>query len=271
MERYARVGKKREIDGLSTSAIHKEREALFNFSDIYVTSQRILIVSNLNPKNITSTKDLKNKKIGYQRKNLFDQKLVAQYKESTPVPLESFSEIIDALIKGEIDATIGSHAIIYYSLKQGLPYIKTVDKIPNSQLNLVFSIRKDYPEALSILNKGLASIPYNQKLQLHNKWFFELDKAKNRIIQSIADSTSLLTTIEKEYLNTKEKINICVLPDWLPFEQIDDKGEHHGIGNDLLQIISQKLNKEFELIQTKEWSQSLQNIRDRNVISCLLR
>ncbi|MCG8614851.1 MAG: transporter substrate-binding domain-containing protein, partial [Desulfobacterales bacterium] len=61
----------KKIDGLSTSAVHKSREANFNFSDIYITTRRLLVVSTTNPENINSADDLAGKKIGYQEKNLF--------------------------------------------------------------------------------------------------------------------------------------------------------------------------------------------------------
>ena len=40
--------KNKEIDGLSTSAVHKERAEFFNFSNSYVSTQKFLIILNIN-------------------------------------------------------------------------------------------------------------------------------------------------------------------------------------------------------------------------------
>ncbi len=254
--------KKKEIDGLSTSAAHKSREEYFNFSKAYISSKKLLIVANTNPKNINSLDDLKGKRIAYQDKNLFDKKLVSKYAESILVPLESLEETINKLIKGEVDAVIGSATVIYLANKLELPYIKIIDYIPNSTLNLVFSIRKDIPEAISILNKGLDSISKFEKKKLEDKWFF----SKSEQMTSLNNGKELLSSFtkeEQEYLKEKKEIKICVLPNWLPFEQIDENGMHKGIGADIMKLISKQINLPITLVPTKEWPKSLENIKKR--------
>ncbi|MBU3015897.1 transporter substrate-binding domain-containing protein [Poseidonibacter lekithochrous] len=254
--------KKKEIDGLSTSAIHESRKELFNFSKVYISSKKILIVANNNPKNIKSLDDLKGKRLAYQKSNLFDKKLAVKYTDSVLVPLGSLEEILTKLIKGEVDAIIGSYTLIYLANKLELPYIKIIDFIPNSTINLVFSLRKDYPEALSILNKGLASISKSEKLSLDNKWFFN----KSEKIISLEKNMKLFlnfTNEEEEYLKEKKEIKICVLPNWLPFEQIDENGKHKGIGADIMNLTSKLINLPITLVPTKSWLESLENIRNR--------
>jgi len=254
--------KKNQIDGLSNSAVHKSRAEYFNFSKIYISTKRLLIIANNNPKNINSFDDLRGKSIAYQEKNLFDKKLVSRYKDSELIPLKSLEEILKKLIKGEVDAVVGSHALIYLANKLKLPYLKIIDTIPNSTLNLVFSIRKNSPHALSILNKGLDSISEFEKISLRNKWFFN----KSKELISIKDKKEVLlalTNEEYKYLKEKKEIKICVLPNWLPFEQIDKNGNHKGIGNDIMKLISKQINIPITLLPTKKWSQSLQNIKDR--------
>ena len=53
----------KKIDGLSTSSIHKSREKYFNFSKNYISSKKLILIANNNPKNINSLEDLKGKKI----------------------------------------------------------------------------------------------------------------------------------------------------------------------------------------------------------------
>jgi len=73
----------------------------------------------------------------------------------------------------------------------------------------------------------------------------------------------IFTNEEINYLKKKQKIVMCVLPDWLPFEQIDEDGNHKGIGADLMTIVSEYIDTPIELLPTKKWEESLNNIRDR--------
>ena len=72
-----------------------------------------------------------------------------------------------------------------------------------------------------------------------------------------------LTPQEYKYLQDKKQIKMCALPDWLPFEQIDEDGIHRGIGDDIIKIISEKINTPIILLPTKKWAQSLENIKNR--------
>ncbi len=244
-----------KIDGLSTSAMHTKREEYFNFSKPYVSTQRLLVVSKNNPKNIQTINDLKGKRIGYQAKNLFDKKLVSKFSGSTLVPLTSLDEILDSLITGKIDATLGSHALIYLAQTKGLPYLKVLQKIPNSTLNLVFSIRKDYPEALSILNKGLTSIEKPVLINLKNKWFF------NNIEPNTSNNSINLTDMEREYLDSKNYITVANLANLPPFNFNID-GIPRGYSIEYMDLISKHLGVEIQYISNLPWSKYIDMLKN---------
>jgi diguanylate cyclase (GGDEF)-like protein len=52
-------------------------------------------------------------------------------------------------------------------------------------------------------------------------------------------------------------VTVCVDPDWVPFERINEKGEHEGIAADLMQLVSKRAGIQFELIKTANWDESL--------------
>jgi PAS domain S-box-containing protein len=66
-----------------------------------------------------------------------------------------------------------------------------------------------------------------------------------------------LTAQEQAYLQKISPINFCVDPDWSPFEVIDDKGQHLGIGADLLALVAQRTGLSLRLFKTKDWPESL--------------
>ena len=246
-----------EIDGLSTSAVHKKREKFFLFSKPYVSTKRLLIVSN-NNSSITSINDLEGKKIGYQAKNLFDKKLVSRFKKSILVAYNSQEDVLHSLIRGEIDATIGSHSIIYLANKKELPYLKIIQKIPDSTLNLVFSIRKDYPEALSILNKGLDSISESELNMLKNKWFYSTNA-------SLGINNNLkLTHKEKQYLENKEYLTVANLKNLPPFNfNIDDKPLGYTI--EYMELLSNKLDIKIKYVSNLPWSNYIDMLKNNTL------
>jgi len=228
---------KREIDGLTTSIAHKERAKFFLFSDTYISHQRLIFVTLTNPKKISSVNDLSGKRIGYQESNLFDKKLLSQFTNSTLVPMKSLDEILKNLLVGKIDATIGSQSIAYQTQKRGIHYLRVVDYIPNSHSNLVFSIRKDYPEAHSILNKGLKAIKA-EKLALINKWF----------LKPVQKDPNALSDEEEEFIQNHPVIRFRVRSDRPPYEFFSN-GKADGIAVDYIKAISSKMRFKAMFIQ----------------------
>ncbi|WP_320034399.1 ABC transporter substrate-binding protein [Halarcobacter sp.] len=69
-----------------------------------------------------------------------------------------------------------------------------------------------------------------------------------------------LTSEQKNYLKNKQKIKMCVDPNWMPLEMIKDK-KHAGIAADFINIISNELKIPFELVTTKTWTESIEKIK----------
>jgi len=242
------------LDGLSTGSDEKEREQYLLFSDSYLSLSKMLLVQKSNPKNIYARADLQGKTIVMHRGNRVDEKLAIQYPDSVIIKVDSVKEMIEAVVTGRADATFGNGATLYMSQKLQMPYIQAAF-ILEDRLNLVFAVRKDWPEAVSILNKGLAAIGESARLRLQNKWFQSNDAAIVKAIQ--------LTAEESHYLDDKDFIAMCADPDWMPYEQISKQGQHVGILGDFHRLWAKKIGKEIRLIKTDDWNQSLEYIKQR--------
>jgi len=66
------------------------------------------------------------------------------------------------------------------------------------------------------------------------------------------------TPEEQSYIQTAGNIKVCVDPDWVPFERINEKGQYEGIAADLLQLISVRTGLQFELVKTASWNETLE-------------
>lgn len=249
--------RQKKIDGLSTGTIHQERSSYLNFSDTYATMPKMLFVSKENPKDIHSIDDLGGKTIALYHSNLFDEKYARQFKSSKIIKLKSVKAVIEAVVTGKADVMIGDATTFYLANEMGLPYLKRIHVL-NKKLDLVFSVRKDWPEAISIINKSLAYIGKGQLIQLKHKWFGQdqataLDKKYQKVS---------LNSAEKAYLNEKKKFTLCVDPDWLPFEKIE-KGKHIGMSADYFELISSRIGIPIHLIPSTTWEESLSYARTR--------
>ncbi len=163
--------KRLEIDGLSTGGVHEERKSYLNFSDIYISVQKMILISKDNEQNIKNIKDLKGKVIAIHKSNLVDEKIAAKLQNSKVMRLENLDDVISAVTTGKADATFGNGTTLYYANKIGLPYLKYAGKL-DEELRLAFGVRKDWPEAISIINKSLDAIGKNRLLELKQKWFY---------------------------------------------------------------------------------------------------
>jgi len=67
---------------------------------------------------------------------------------------------------------------------------------------------------------------------------------------------------EKEYLQKKKIIKMCIDPNWMPLEKIEN-GQHIGISAEYIKLIEKKIDIPIKLISTDSWNQSLQYAKEK--------
>jgi len=115
-------------------------------------------------------------------------------------------------------------------------------------------VSKNNPILLSILNKVNKDIEHDEIVQLKNKWM-TIQKKSN--IKKV-----FFNKEEKEYLKNKKHLNMCVNPNWLPYEKIKN-GKYIGISSEYVKLFKEQLTIPINLIETKTWMESLHKARDR--------
>ncbi|SIS44409.1 transporter substrate-binding domain-containing protein [Neptunomonas antarctica] len=248
----------REIDGLSTGTAVQKRRSYLNFSVPYLTLQKSVFTSSGNPLLIQSPADLRHKTLVIQKGNLADIELAKQFKESRILYVDTVEELFSAISTGAADATFGNGATLYLANKLGMPYLHIAFHLPQ-KLNLVFGVRKEWPEAVSILNKGLAALKAHERIRIQTQWFSQQplvdNKPKDDVINFSED--------EKSIIHQQPTLKMCVGPQWLPFSSINKEGKYEGISADLVDVIRQRLDVNFSLIPTSHWNESIALIKDK--------
>jgi len=251
------MAKSREIDGLATGGILPEREEYLNLSHIYNTLHKMIITTKENPKNIESVEDLENCTIGIDKHNLVDVKAAKGFKKSKILQYDSVKDIMNAVITGEADAMFGNGAVLYLANELGLTFLKN-SAYMDEKLELVFGIRKDYPEAVSIINKALKYIGSRKLLELKKKWFFI--EYKNKLHQKDID----FTTKELNYLEKNPIIKIHNEANWAPYNY-STNGVAQGFSIDYMNLLASKIGIQVEYVGGYSWSEYIDMLRDKRL------
>ena len=109
----------------------------------------------------------------------------------------------------------------------------------------------------SLLEKQINTFSKNglldKKIHIEN-FIFDYKKNKNR--------DNFFSNEEKNYILNKNQITMCIDPNWMPYEKIDNS-KHIGITSEYISIFQEKIGIPIKLIKTENWEESLNNAKNR--------
>jgi len=258
LDNWAKIqeeSQKRIVDGISTTGKTAQRDKFYNYSYPYYTYSPIVIVNEGNPHSIHNKKDLRNKRVAVQRGNAIFTKIASSLDEVTIVYYKTMHELISGLVSKEVDFVILDETAFYLAKELGLEPFIELSFVIGEKRDLVFAIRDDYPELVSIINKGLSAISKPELLKIRDKWM-KIGKVKE------LSRELKLTQEEQKYLKNKQVIKMCIDPSWPPYSELY-KDEHIGISADINRLIAKQLPIPIQIVKTKNWTQSLEFVKQR--------
>ncbi|PHO13041.1 hypothetical protein CPG38_04700 [Malaciobacter marinus] len=122
-------------------------------------------------------------------------------------------------------------------------------------------------DEIEISNKNTTKFMFDERLIESyniNKEFLPQDSfiIKGDNVKLKSNETIFLSKKEENYLRKKGEIKMCILPDAMPYESIEN-GKHKGITKDIMEIIKKRINLKVSLYQTKNWKESLDAIKEK--------
>ena len=69
---------------------------------------------------------------------------------------------------------------------------------------------------------------------------------------------------ETAYLKTKNHISMCIDPSWMPYEGINEQGQHEGISADYIALLAERIGTPIRLNPTRSWKETLKSAQDRS-------
>jgi polar amino acid transport system substrate-binding protein len=247
---------RREIDGLSSSASHPERAADFLFTDPYTSVAKAIMAPSSNRSEIRSVADLGGKRVGYGKGNLANQKLVEDMAGVIPVALDTDLEVLNALLRGEVDAMLGGETFCYYLTERDISSVQQVLTL-DSRTDLVLSIRKDWPLLVTAINKVLTALPVAERVAIKRRYLpppAETAGEPGRVV---------LEAQEVAWLQEKgNRLTYCFHPAWPPYDYVD-AGTHRGLFRDFVELFAGKLGVQLEPVPAGSWPEVLHLAEER--------
>lgn len=248
--------KNKEVDMITSISYKKFREPFTSFTSSYYDIPIMIFVRD-DFGEYKGIKSLKNKKVGVL-KDVFYIEELKNLNTMDLVFYDNYADLTKDLVFGKIDALIQNLTNINYLIKKNV-YTNLVLAseliLPNTtKEDLRFGVQPENIILSSILQKALNSITKKEKETLTNKWIGSIKEYAGRNIE--------LKEKEINYLDTK-LIKYCINPSGLPFEGLNENGEHIGISADYYNLFEKMLSAKFELVKTDNWNQSISYIKEK--------
>jgi len=183
---------------------------------------RFSLITKFNRDDINSFDDMRGKTLALVKGWSSTKYIIKNYKDIYYKEYDTSKEVLEAVAFGLADGGVEDFFTANYLIK------------------------KEMLSNLHVASKVLL-------LKIKSKWLGALQKGKRKIF---------FENNEKKYLMSKKVINICVDPNWMPLEKIED-GVHIGISSDYIKEFEKRLDVPIKLIETATWTESLKFAKER--------
>ena len=255
-DEYLTMLRKKELDVMLNIVDMPKRREFINFTSSY--SKLLPAVYTLrHKKHIHSLEDLNGKVVSVP-KGFYTFDLLQKYYPKIKIKTtKNISEALHNVAFKKVDAAISDFSVANFLLeKEGLSNVKVNTNITDKrfQKNLNIGVRKDKSILKDILQKGIDSLSDEEILMLRRKWFGNEIRPSQKQIH--------FTIEEKRFIQSIDKIKICVDPNFAPYESINNN-RYVGIAADYLDYFSTLTGIDFKLVKTNNWQQSLDFIKQK--------
>ena len=246
--------KNKETDIITSISYKEYREPFTIFTSAYYEIPIMIFVRD-DFGEYLGISSLKNKKVGV----LKDVFYIAELEGMNTMDLvyyDTYEDLTKDLVFGKVDALLQNLTNINHLIKKySYTNIKLASELSlksTKKEDLRFGVQTEKPLLGSILQKGLDSITKKEKDKLVSKWMGSIKEYTGGHIE--------LNHNEIAYLD-KNTIKYCINPVGMPFEGINEKGEHVGMSADYYNLFEKMLSAKFEIVKTKNWNESISYIK----------
>ncbi|MCG8634881.1 MAG: transporter substrate-binding domain-containing protein [Desulfobacterales bacterium] len=162
---------KREIDMVSGAARTRSMTEFMLLTDPYTEFPWVIITRRDTPL-IGSLRDLYKRPTAVLLDFAMHERLKLDHPLIPLIPAASVAEGLTAVSKGRADAYVGNLAAAGYAIQnENFPDLKIAATTSYGTEGISFAVRSDWPELVSIINKGLSTISRQERDRIRQRWF----------------------------------------------------------------------------------------------------
>lgn len=244
----------REIDIAHSLSKTESRDEFLNFTKPYLELP-IYYFGRIGSELVNDYEDLLNKRLaiveGWSAQTTYEN----YYPDLTVIEYPTVKDALIALSSGEVDVFSGTLSTTNYIISKN--FISGLEVVGEEFLpeitetsQFYLAARNDWPQLISILNKGVEAVTEEEFMAISNKWLSEFHAAKELD----------LTIEERQWLSRNNLINVAVAPNGYPYEFIDEEGKISGLSGSYLDEISELLNVKFVWANTNNLIEGMNKI-----------
>lgn len=161
--------KNRKLDMFAMAAATPERVEYASFTRPYIYSPMVIVTRD-DQGFIDGETGLAGKLVGVAEGYASHEWLQSEKPEIQLMTFDTTVDGLNAVSNGRAYAFVDNLASISFLIKQqGLSNLKVSGQMPKS-FDLAMGVRDDWPELVSILQKGLDAIPDEEKAEIYDRW-----------------------------------------------------------------------------------------------------
>lgn len=162
--------KDKKIAGLVGPSKTETREKYMVFTQPYFNLSQVILVRN-NASSLASLDELNGKTLALKSGSSQKEYISKNYPKIKQKIYETYAQVVQAVSLGEVDAALSNIGAASYEMKRNfIANIKVGFSITDINSDLHFGIRKDWPELVSILQKGMDAITTEENNKILTKW-----------------------------------------------------------------------------------------------------
>lgn len=198
-------------------------------------------------------------KIAIAQEDAFLPIIKQYYPDSTIEVVDNSSEAITKVINQEVDIAVGLHEIFIFNIKQH--ELSSFESIPIQNntnflvIPLSLATAKENTLLMTIFDKAMDALDNEELFSLKSKFFMPDTLRQTHI-------TVPLSQEEKFFLMKKQFLNVCTIPQNLPYSDISND-KYKGIAADINVILEKSLDTPIQLIYTKTREESLEKLLNK--------
>ncbi|MEX2474627.1 transporter substrate-binding domain-containing protein [Marinobacter sp.] len=250
-----------EIDVLADMSMNEERAEFTHFTEPYHIIPNVAFTLN-NDLVFEDLDDLQGLSVGFGA-GIYYAPTIREQLADNARPFASQRNLFRALADGTLDVALAALPNGNYWIRElGISGSRiagelTVGTIPGEDLR--FGVRPALVPLANIIDQALAAISPTEKRTIEDRW---LGAAFNRPHEGTGDIT--LSDQERQWLQQRnEQLILCVDPDWMPLEGIDDRGRHIGLAAELFRLFADRSGIRFGVYPATDWQTAVEAARER--------